>query len=201
LPTHTHTGIGWYFQDNAWADSRYSKVWLRAFIKMLEDKGLGGPGKRHLLFLDDHKAQKVQEFNDIAMEGGVFPFPIPPGLGPHTRAHTHLLILHNSGMTDLLQPVDHNVGATMKKYIAALYKVQVELNYDEWRGYKANSSLAVGKRRVLMATWLERAWRFIQLDENKHVLEQAFVSTVLVKLDGSHQLSYRGLPDYQPPAI
>jgi hypothetical protein len=52
-----------------------------------------------------------------------------------------------------------------------------------------------------MATWLERAWRFIQLDENKHVLEQAFVSTVLVKLDGSHQLSYRGLPDYQPPAI
>jgi hypothetical protein len=103
-------------------------------------------------------------------------------------------------MTDLLQPVDHHVGAMMKKYIAALYKVEVELNYDEWRGYKANESLAAGRRRVYMAKWLARAWAFIQQDENKTVLEQAFVSTVLVKLDGSHQLSYRGLPDYQPPA-
>jgi hypothetical protein len=104
-------------------------------------------------------------------------------------------------MTDLLQPVDHHVGATMKKYISALYKVQVELDYDEWRGYKANSSLAAGKRRLYMARWLDMAWKFIQEDENKHVLEQAFVSTVLVKLDGSHSLSYRGLPDYQPPAM
>ena len=65
---------------------------MRAFIKMLEDNSLG---KQHLLFLDDLKAQKVQDFNDIAMKGGVFPFPIPPGLGPHiTRAHhTHLYYL------------------------------------------------------------------------------------------------------------
>lgn len=173
-------------------------MWLRDFIRMLKDNGLG---EQHLLFLDDHKAQKKQEFNEIALKGGVFPFPIPPGLGPHTRAHTHLYVLHNSGMTDLLQPVDHHVGALMKKYIAALYKVEVELNYDEWRGYKANESLAAGRRRVYMATWLERAWRFIQDNDNKSVLENAFVSTVLVKLDGSHQLSYRGLPDYQPPAV
>ena len=94
-------------------------MWLRDFIRMLKDNGLG---EQHLLFLDDHKAQKKQEFNEIALKGGVFPFPIPPGLGPHTRAHTHLYVLHNSGMTDLLQPVDHHVGALMKKILRRCIK-------------------------------------------------------------------------------
>ncbi len=75
-PTRTHTGIGWWFQENAWADGEYSKMWMREFNNMLTDNELGA---QHLLYLDDLSAQKIAEFNEIAMEGGVFPFPLPPG--------------------------------------------------------------------------------------------------------------------------
>jgi hypothetical protein len=65
-------------------------------------------------FLDDLSAQKIIPFTEIAIQAGVFPFPIPPGL------------------TDLLQPVDNHVGAHTKRIIAALYKIEVELNFKEW---------------------------------------------------------------------
>jgi hypothetical protein len=96
--------------------------------------------------------------------------------------------------------VDHHVGAYVKKLMASLYKVQVELNYEMWRGYKTNKSLGARMRRMHMATWLAIAWKHLQ-GEGSYIVEQAFVSTVLVKLDGSHNLSYRGLPGYQPPTF
>lgn len=70
-------GIGWHFQHNAWADAAYSRKWLRAFIATLKAKGLGD--LHHLMFLDDLSAQKQASFIKIAMEGNVFPFPIPGG--------------------------------------------------------------------------------------------------------------------------
>jgi predicted DNA-binding protein YlxM (UPF0122 family) len=51
-------------------------MWMREFNNMLTDNELGA---QHLLYLDDLSAQKIAEFNEIAMEGGVFPFPLPPG--------------------------------------------------------------------------------------------------------------------------
>jgi hypothetical protein len=40
--------IRWAFQDNAWADSKYSRAWLRLFC---EEAQRASPGE-HLLFLD-----------------------------------------------------------------------------------------------------------------------------------------------------
>jgi hypothetical protein len=62
-------------------------MWIREFIKMLEDNDLGS---QHLMYLDDLSAQKIEEFTAIALAGGVFPFPIPPGiLITHTHTHTN----------------------------------------------------------------------------------------------------------------
>lgn len=83
--------IGWSFQSNAWADARYSRKWLRAFIATLEANGLGG-GQRHLLLLDDLAAQKSASFNSIAMKGNVFPFPIPGGTYATTHHTQHPII-------------------------------------------------------------------------------------------------------------
>ena len=56
--THTHlthtTGIGWHFQENAWADGKYSILWLRAFKTMLDDNSLGH--QQHLMYMDAHDA-------------------------------------------------------------------------------------------------------------------------------------------------
>ncbi len=100
-------------------------------------------------------------------------------------------------MTDLLQPVDNHVGAHCKTIISALYKVEVEINFQEWRGYQANKSLSAQMRRLHMARWLSVAWA--HLKEYPHIIHQSFIHTVLVKLDGTHELVYRGLDGYQPP--
>lgn len=69
--------IGWAFHPNAWADSPYSRRYLRAFIATLRQNGLGD--EKHLLLLDDLAAQKTTTFNEIALAGNVLPFPIPGG--------------------------------------------------------------------------------------------------------------------------
>ena len=174
------------------------------FIKVLADNNLG---RQHLMYiictimdthdahtdmynectrtpnthryLDDLSAQKIESFTNIALEAGILPFPIPPGL------------------TDLLQPVDNHVGARTKAIIAALYKVEVEVNFQEWRGYQSNGSLSAGMRRRHMARWLALAWEWLKA--NPYIIHQSFVHTVLVKLDGTHELVYRGLENYEVP--
>ena len=188
-------GLGWHFQPDAWADAAYSRKWLRAFVGMLKANGLGDYG--HLLFLDDLKTQTMARFINIALQNKVYPFPIPGG------SHTHPLCCLNqpnlTGLTDLLQPVDSHVAAHIKHLMSVLYKIELEMNYEEWRSYQTSGALSAMKRRMLMARWLHEAWRFMKL--NPYVIHQAFRHTVLVKLDGSHDLRYRGLDNYQPPNV
>jgi hypothetical protein len=146
--------IKWAFQKKAWADTRYSRMWLRTFAKVLKDNNLSD----QLLFLDDLSCQSVESFRTLCVESDVIPFPVPPGL------------------TDLLQPVDHHVGAQLKRIMNGFYKIELELNYDDWRNYKRNKSLDAMHRRVLMATWLDAAWG--HLKDHPKVLEDSFTHTV-----------------------
>jgi hypothetical protein len=56
------------------------------------------------------------------------------------------------------------------------YKIELELNYDDWRNYKRNKSLDAMHRRVLMATWLDAAWG--HLKDHPKVFEDSFTHTV-----------------------
>lgn len=83
--------------------------------------------------------------------------------------------------------------------MGALYRIELELNYDEWRNYQDNEALSASNRRKLMARWLDVAWKFLK--NHPYIIHQAFKHTVLVKLDGTHELRYRGLPEYNPPSF
>lgn len=158
--------IRWAFQDNAWADGHYSRRWLREFIAVLKDKT---PGENHCLFLDDLKAQKTAKFRQIAYDAdNLFVFPIP------------------GGCTDLIQPVDHGVGAHMKYLMNKLYKIELEVDYELWRQYQESGALSAPRRRMLMASWLSTAWSFMQA--HPEILHKSFTSTVLIRKDGSHEL-------------
>ena len=150
-------------------------MWMRVFGSVVSQNS---PGE-HLLFLDDLGVQKSDKFNDIAMSYDVFPFPLP------------------SCCTDVVQPVDHNVGAKLKEIMKALYKIEVEVNYDEWRDYQANASLSASRRRILMATWLDEAWGLLR--EYDDFFFKSFLHTVLVKTDGSHEFNFRGYHKPYPP--
>jgi hypothetical protein len=168
--------IRWDFQENAWANAVYSRKWLRHFVSQIHQKC---PGEHHLLFLDKLSAQEGKVFNKIAMNNRIFPFPIPPNC------------------TDVLQPVDHNVGARLKFIMNSFYKMDLERNFDRWRDYKNNSSLTQSMRRMLMAFWLNEAWDFLKHDRN--FLYASFARTVLVKKDGANSLRLRGVDNYKPP--
>jgi hypothetical protein len=81
--------------------------------------------------------------------------------------------------------------------MGALYKVEVQVNFKEWRSYEATGALSQRNRRVHMANWLAHAWNFLQL--HPEMIEDSFKHTVLVKLDGTHELKYKGLDKYDPP--
>ena len=59
-----------HWQQKAWANGKYSRMWVRKFGQIVQEKA---PGE-HLLFLDDLGCQKTEEFNSIAMAYNIFPF-------------------------------------------------------------------------------------------------------------------------------
>ena len=164
--------IKWCFEKCAWANGKYSRKWLRYFCETLRTNC---PGE-HLLLLDDLAAQKSPRFNAYAIANKVLPVPIPPGC------------------TDLIQPVDHGVGAILKNIMNQFYQVELEVNYDAWRQYKTSNAMSACRRRIMMATWLSHAWGLLRT--KRDILHKAFSSTVLVKQDGTHHLKMRGLESY-----
>jgi hypothetical protein len=164
--------IKWCFERCAWANGKYSRKWLRYFCKVVQDKC---PGE-HLLLLDDLSAQKSPAFNQYAIDHKVLPVPIPPGC------------------TDLLQPVDHGVGALLKSIMKIFYAAELEVNYDARRHYSSSKALHPSQRRILMATWLSHAWGLVRTKQD--LLSSTFSSTVLVRRDGTHNLKIKGLHSY-----
>ena len=164
------------FQKNAWANEAYSKMlmWLRSFCDTVQKEDPGN----HLLFLDDLSAQQTKSCKDIAIKAGVFPFPIP------------------GGTTEICQPIDRGVAELLKRIMADLYKVELELNYDAWRNFKSNKSLSDSARRMLMAEWVSEAWTFVM--EQRQFLHRVCEKSVLITKDGAHRLSVPTQPDYSP---
>ena len=169
--------IRWAFQPKAVADGKYCRKWMRTFCSIVQKNDPG----QHLLFLDDLAAHKRNSCRKIAVENGVLPFPIPPGV------------------TDVCQPVDVGVGKFMKHIMSELYKVELELNIDEWRQYQSNKSLSASNRRILMARWLSVAWKEVM--KNNHLTRACFERTVLVRRDGSHNIIVKGVPNIPPISL
>jgi hypothetical protein len=100
--------------------------------------------------------------------------------------------------TDVVAPVDHHVGARLKKCVAALYHYEFEQNRDKWCNPPQFGGLEEWERRVYMATWVSAAWSLIKPDGD--FFRSAFVSTgFLLAKDGSdnHLIKIPGVENYQ----
>ena len=141
--------------------------WCRRFADTIEEKH---PGVSQLLLLDECSAQRTDIIEKYLRHRGVLPVFIP------------------GGCTDVLQPVDHHVGAVIKTIIQKLYKVELEISYEEWRNYEYNDSLTDSKRRMLMALWVDMAWELLSQQD---MMEKAFKACVLIKKDGTHEFKFQ----------
>lgn len=166
--------IRWAFQENAWADEHYHKVWTRFFCRTVQEHDPGN----HLIFLDDLTCQNTFLCREIFIKNRVFPFRFP------------------GGITEIVQPVDKGIGELTKRIMSLLYKTELEINYDAWRNYQDNKSLSASQRRMLMARWASLAWGYVK--EQTHQIRRTFEDTVLITRNGQHRLQVPGHPNYSP---
>ena len=174
--------IRWAFQPKAWADQYFSGWWLQTFIRDLADHDIGS--KDHMLIMDNLSAQRMHAFQEMAMKSRILPVYTSPGC------------------TDVLQPVDHHVGAWLKYMMGRFYATELELDLNNWRNHADSKALSSTRRRIFMATWLDLSWQILK--KKAQFIRSAFESTgCLIKLDGTHNIKIRQLeadliPTFQP---
>jgi hypothetical protein len=77
--------------------------------------------------------------------------------------------------TDCVAPVDHHVGARLKKLMSDYYHIALETNYESWSNPPSQGGLEAWERRVCMATWLATAWKTLKHEAD--FLKSSFTST------------------------
>jgi hypothetical protein len=143
------------FQPKAWADEKIMMASMLDFREATIDLG------EVLLGMDNHGSQATPLCREFMTLMGIQPAYTPPDC------------------TDVVSPVDHHVGQTLKLKIAKRYD-KVAATWDQLDGAPSDSH-----KRMLVATWTSEAWDELSRD-NKHAVHSAFVKTgFLVAKDGS----------------
>jgi hypothetical protein len=147
------------FQTNAWADERISLDYLLSFRKQTVELG------EVLLGMDRHGAQFTDACKAFMEVMEMFPLYTP------------------ADCTDVVSPVDDNVGQYFKRRMGEKFDEEHEEVQDVW-----GAELAPAQRRMLMAKWASEVWQEICDDPERRasLIYRAFVRCgFLVAKDGS----------------
>ena len=168
-----------YFQQKAWCDSTFFHWFLlNVFNKNIRESGELG---EQLLFLDNLGSHMTE--SNIALMKELLIVPL-------------FLALN---CTDVAAPIDHHVGCYLKVKVKGWYELDLEQNYDLWRGgvddveaANPHEFLNTTTRRIKMAQWLDEAWGELRVMDQ--FLLSSFVSTgCLMGLNGENEIKMRGL--------
>ena len=168
--------IPFCFNDKAWANEEACQdhlLFLHSIVKSQCPEF-----REHMLLLDGLSCQSTHSFIALALDLNILPVYLPPGC------------------THLVQPVDHRVAAFIKRCLHVLFKVEEELNYEEWQQYRENGSMKPQYQRKMFLMWIRSAWREL-CTRQQNLLRQAFISTgCLITLDGKHAIKFLDIPNY-----
>jgi hypothetical protein len=170
------------FQPKAWTDSRTLERWSDQFIGWTK---ANCDNKCKILFVDNLKAQTLQEFRSRLDDGNIKTWLLP------------------KNCTDLVQPVDRHLAKQLKHRIKLLLEdelVKDEAFRSKWLGL-AETDLKAKEVRILMTRLVSEAWRQICRDRNfSHLGLQTGCVMVKQGVDReAHRLSkisITGLADY-----
>jgi hypothetical protein len=155
----TLTNIDVVFQANAWADERVCLDYLLSFRKATVELG------EVLLGMDRHSAQYTDACQQFMHFFRIFALYTPPDC------------------TDVVSPVDDNVGQYFKRRMGEKFDDEHEEMQDVW-----GAELSASDRRMLMCKWASEVWQEICDDEERceTLIRRAFVRCgFLVAKDGS----------------
>ena len=157
------------FQPNAWCDEDIMHFWTKTCWK----PSCSGP--MHLV-LDVHRAQKMEEIQDILEAECSTSVTYVPG-----------------GCTCLVQPLDVSFNKPFKSAVERQATQHMQENLDSYVYGRINASA----RRVLITKWVGQAWQEICSD--KEMVIRSFKKCgISVPIDGSEddRIHIQGLDDY-----
>ena len=173
-----------YFQKKAWADTKFTLDWINnTLTKTLEQKNQSG---EVILFMDNLAAQ-TQPATRAALK--------------RLNVKFHYLV---ANATDNIQPVDHNVGVTVKRYMSVImlqmFEDDEELG-DYWYGVSDKGSMPLWQRRVLLTKWAGEAWERVcsKMDFRNIGFSTGCNMTVDGKMPGTDEkmkIKINGVEDY-----
>ena len=126
---------------------------IKPFIESERKAGVATADTRYLLFQDNLDSQKQPAYVDFLKSWGVDDHKLPPN------------------ETDQVQPIDRGLGRQVTIYIGQQLDEWLEddNNLDKWEDNKLSAS----DRRILLATWYDKAvrkamqgeakWKYFQL--------------------------------------
>lgn len=166
-------GIPYRFQANAWADGSICLDHLKYMYEKIRGECKDGHREENLLILDGLASQGTDRFMREALSRDIYPYYLPPNT------------------THMLQPIDHHIGAEIKREIAALYEAHSSRLREVWMLSKTNKSLSAQRVRVFMLQWVKIAWEKIVAKPG--FILKSFTSTgVLIPMSGAHQIVHEG---------
>ena len=133
-----HPNIDVYWQEKAWADTKFNVEWVRQTLKE-GTKPL--EGKEFVLFCDNLTSQVSEEFLQVVREiNGIVWFGV-------------------IGVPDIWQPVDCDIGRMLKQTVSRIQDEWLEHddNIDLWLG-NCEEKLTAKKRRMLITLWVGEAY-------------------------------------------
>ena len=170
-----HPAVDVYFQDNAWADTRFSCDWVTKTLKPAVSEG-----EEFVLLCDNLTAQVTDEFKSAVRNiNGIVHFGVP-------------------GATDIWQPVDAGYGYQLKKLTAKAQDEWLELdeNINLWTA----GTLTASDRRILITQWVGEASEKLNSSDYDNFRWRCFEKTgCLLTADGSNddKVEPEGFKDYK----
>ena len=174
-----HPDVDIYFQENAWADTKFSVEWAERTLKPCVENL-----KRFVLFCDNLTSQTHEDFKTkISSLGGVVWYGLP-------------------NATDLWQPVDAGFGELLKTLINHKLTswLEGEENADRW--YGNSTGFTAKERRILISNWAGEAYNVLVGQKYEKFCYHQFEKTgCLITADGSEdtKITPEGLKDYNVP--
>jgi DDE superfamily endonuclease/Tc5 transposase DNA-binding domain len=174
-----------FFQEKAWMDGDLFVQWVEGTLKEHVERLPTGP---KVMILDNLRAQTGDSSGDALSNIGIDRRLLP------------------AGVTDMIQPVDQNVGYDVKRSMIGILNerlVDDDDFLDRWLGKGVNPTYPAKDRRILITQLLGQAWE--EFCERKDFLALGISSgCVMPKLGisrshpriGDRHISIKGIEDY-----
>ena len=174
-----HPDVDVYFQEKAWADTKFSCDWVRkALSQATPDES------KFVLFCDNLTAQCTDEFkNEVSAVTGVVWYGL-------------------SSATDLWQPVDSGYGELLKVLMSQHHNRWLDDDDNAERWYGNERPYTAKERRILISHWAGEAYKKLCSTEYDAFRVKIWQKTgCLMTADGTDddRVQPEGLADYKLP--